>query len=117
MWDPSLSFGMTAYFRFQQRKQNHVADIASSQTPCYQTNMAQDLDQLTKEAFMLPPEERVVLAESLLLTIDEAHDQMLDATVMAELERRLRDVQEGKVKGIPAQEAVRRVRETLKNRA
>ena len=78
--------------------------------------MAQDLKELTKQALRLPPDERVVLAESLLLTIDEKHDQLVDEAIMAELERRLQDFREGKVTGIPVEEACRRIRETLKNR-
>ena len=37
--------------------------------------------------------------------------------IMAELERRLQDFRDGKVTGIPAEEAVRRIRETLKSRS
>ncbi len=79
--------------------------------------MPQSLKELTEEALRLPPDERVVLAESLLLTIDEEHDRLVDEAIMAELERRLQDFREGKVKGIPAEEAFRRIREQLKNRS
>ncbi len=79
--------------------------------------MAQDLKELTEEALRLPPDERVVLAESLLLTIDEKQDQLVDEAIIAELERRLQDFRDGKVKGIPAEEAFRRLREKLKNRS
>ena len=79
--------------------------------------MPQGLKELTEEALRLPPEERVVLAESLLLTIDEKHDRLVDEGIMAELERRLQDFREGKVKGIPAEEAFRRIREQLKSRS
>jgi putative addiction module component (TIGR02574 family) len=65
----------------------------------------------------LPPDERVVLAESLLLTIDEKDDLLVDESIMAELERRLQDFRDGKVTGIPAEEAFRRIRETLKSRS
>jgi putative addiction module component (TIGR02574 family) len=83
----------------------------------YSSHMPHDLKELTEEALRLPPEERVVLAESLLLTIDEKHDQSVDEATMAELERRLADFREGKVVGIPAEEAFRRIRETLKRRS
>lgn len=78
--------------------------------------MAQGLKEITEEALRLPADERVVLAESLLLTIDEKHDLLVDESIMAELERRLQDFRDGKVTGIPADEAVRRIRETLKSR-
>lgn len=76
--------------------------------------MPHSLKELTEEALQLPPDDRVVLAESLLLTIDEAHDQIVDEAIIAELERRLRDFREGKVTGIPAEQALREVRESLK---
>jgi len=79
--------------------------------------MAHGLKELTEEAMRLPPDERVVLAESLLLTIDEAHDRVVDEAIIVELERRLREVREGKVQGIPAEQALREVREALKSRS
>ena len=80
-------------------------------------DMPHGLKELTEEALRLTPDERVVLAESLLLTIDEDHDRMVDEAIMKELERRLQDFRDGKVKGIPAEEAFRRVREELKKRS
>lgn len=76
--------------------------------------MPDGLKELTEQALRLPPDERVVLAESLLLTIDEAHDRLVDEATIAELERRLRDLREGKVKAIPAEQALREVREAIK---
>jgi hypothetical protein len=52
-----------------------------------------------------------------VLTINEEHDRLVDEAIIAKLERRLRDFREGKVKGIPAQEAFRRTREELSNRS
>ena len=78
--------------------------------------MAQSLKELTEEALRLPADERVVLAESLLLTIDEEHDRLVDEAIVKELERRLQDFREGKVKGIPAKEAFRQIREKLNKR-
>lgn len=79
--------------------------------------MLQGLKELTEQALRLPPDERVVLAESLLLTIEENDDLLVDESIMAELERRLQDFRDGKVTGIPAEEAFRRIRETLKSRS
>ena len=78
--------------------------------------MAQSLKELTEEALRLPADERVVLAESLLLTIDEEHDRLVDEAIVKELERRLQDFREGKVKGIPAKEAFGQIREKLNKR-
>lgn len=77
--------------------------------------MAQGLKEITEEALRLPADDRVILAESLLLTIDEEHDRLVDEATIAELERRLQDFREGKVKGIPAQDAFQQIREKLKN--
>ena len=79
--------------------------------------MTQGLKEITEEALRLPADERVVLAESLLLTIDERDDLLVDESIMAELERRLQDFRAGKVTGIPANEAFRRIRETVKSRS
>jgi putative addiction module component (TIGR02574 family) len=76
--------------------------------------MPHSLKELTEEALHLPPDERVILAESLLLTIDEGHDQMVDEATMAELERRLNDFRSGNVTGIPADEVLREMRASLK---
>lgn len=78
------------------------------------TAMPHSLKELTEEALRLTPDERIVLAESLLLTIDEAHDSMVDEATMKELERRLEDLDSGKVVGIPVEEALREIRESLK---
>ena len=79
--------------------------------------MSPSLKDLTDEALRLPTDERVRLAETLLLTIDEAQDQKLDEATIQELERRFRDLQEEKVEGIPAAEALRLAREALLRRA
>ena len=79
--------------------------------------MPHSLKELTEEALRLSPDERVTLAESLLLTIDEAHDRIVDEAVMKELERRLADFDSGKVVGIPAEQVFREVREALKRTA
>ncbi|HSI14401.1 MAG TPA: addiction module protein [Chthoniobacter sp.] len=79
--------------------------------------MAHSLKELTDEALQLPPDERVVLAESLLLTIDEAHDRAVDEAIMVELQRRLADFRTGKVTGIPVDQVLREVREALKRSA
>jgi putative addiction module component (TIGR02574 family) len=79
--------------------------------------MPYTLTQLTEEALRLTPDDRVFLAESLLLTIDEAHDRSVDEATMAELERRLRELRDGTVVGIPADQAIREIREKLKRGA
>jgi len=79
--------------------------------------MAHSLKELTEEALQLPPDQRVTLAESLLLTIDETQDRTVDEATIAELERRLDDIQTGKVKGIPADQVFQEIRKSLKRSA
>lgn len=79
--------------------------------------MSHSLKELTEEALQLSPNERVVLAESLLLTIDEAHGQMVDEATMAELERRLDDFRSGRTVGIPVEQVLEELRNRLKQSA
>jgi len=76
--------------------------------------MSHTLSQLTEEALKLPPVDRVFLAESLLLTIDAPREGSVDEATMVELDRRLRDFREGRVVGVPVDQALREIREALK---
>jgi putative addiction module component (TIGR02574 family) len=77
--------------------------------------MAQTLEKLTQQALELSAEDRVVLAERLLLTIDESHDtSLIDDATLVELERRRRELCDGTVRGIPAEEALRQARAAIK---
>lgn len=74
--------------------------------------MANDLNRLTEEALRLPPKDRVFLAESLLLTV-ESSEPAVDEVTLAMLERRVRDLLEGKAAGIQAEQALREARESI----
>jgi len=76
--------------------------------------MPHELEELTEKAMRLSSRERAVLAESLLLTIDEGEEPLLDAETAAELDRRARDLKDGRVTGIPADQVLRDVREALR---
>ena len=78
--------------------------------------MPADLKDLTEQALRLPPDERVVLAESLLLTIDESNEMALDDATMQKLHRRLQELRDGTVTGIPVEQALTEVREKLNRR-
>jgi putative addiction module component (TIGR02574 family) len=65
-------------------------------------------EQLTEAALRLPEEEREALADALLASLV---DQEFDTAQVAELERRSEELRTGKVKGIPAEEALRRLDE------
>ncbi len=71
--------------------------------------MKQDPNDLLKEVLKLPPEARAALAGSLLDSLDQEVDEDAETAWHAEIDRRLRDLDSGKVKPIPWSEARRRI--------
>ena len=71
--------------------------------------MKQDPNNLLKEALKLPPEARAALAGSLLDSLDQEVDEDAEAAWHAEIDRRLRELDSGKVKTVPWAEARRRI--------
>ncbi|HEY1051132.1 MAG TPA: addiction module protein [Prosthecobacter sp.] len=69
------------------------------------------VSQLFESALCLSPESRVALAEQLIGSIEPDHD--LFQAQVAEAERRAEEMNAGRVKGIPGEEALRRVRESI----
>lgn len=74
-----------------------------------------DVRTLRKEALSLPQSARALLAQELLESLEEETDQKeIDALWAAEAERRLDDIKSGKVKCIPGDVVMRRVRNRKK---
>ncbi len=71
--------------------------------------MIPDLTDLLKEALKLPPEARAALAGSLLESLDQEVDEGAEAAWQEEIDRRLREIDSGKVKPIPWSEARRKI--------
>jgi putative addiction module component (TIGR02574 family) len=71
------------------------------------------VDELSRKALELPPEERVRLAERLLATV-HAVDAEVEAAWDEELKRRLAEVDSGTARLIPAEEVFAEVRRLLK---
>ena len=71
--------------------------------------MKQDPNDLLKEALKLPPEARAALAGSLLDSLDQEVDEDAEAAWHAEIDRRLRELDSGKVKLVPWSEARRKI--------
>lgn len=71
--------------------------------------MKQDPNNLLKEALKLPPEARAALAGSLLDSLDQEVDEGAEAAWHTEIDRRLRELDSGKVKTVPWAEARRRI--------
>jgi putative addiction module component (TIGR02574 family) len=71
------------------------------------------VEELSKRALELPPEERVRLAEKLLATVHEI-DAEVEAAWDQEIQRRLEEIDSGTAKLIPAEEVFAEVRRILK---
>lgn len=53
------------------------------------------------QALQLPPEERADVAKHLIASLDEPEDEGVEAAWLAEVERRLHEVDQGKAKVEP----------------
>ena len=72
-----------------------------------------DFDQLESETMRLKIDERARLAEKLLLSLDAPSEEENLQLWVAEAERRLRDLREGKAREIPADEVIRKLRTAI----
>ena len=75
--------------------------------------MSDLVEELSRKALSLAPEERVRLAEALLATVQEVDDEV-EAAWDAEIERRVGDIDQGRAKLIPAEEVFTEVRRLIK---
>ena len=71
--------------------------------------MKQDPNNLLKEALKLPPEARAALAGSLLDSLDQEVDEDAETAWHAEIDRRLKNLDSGKIKPVPWPEARRKI--------
>jgi putative addiction module component (TIGR02574 family) len=76
--------------------------------------MASSSSQLEAKVLKLPREERARLAERLISSLDEEVDADAEAAWIREGERRLDELNSGKVKGRAAAGAFRRARAALR---
>jgi putative addiction module component (TIGR02574 family) len=67
--------------------------------------MKQNIAEILKEALKLPPEARAALAGTLLDSLDETMDRDAESEWEAEIVKRLKEIDEGKVNLIPWVEA------------
>lgn len=75
--------------------------------------MSSLIDELSRKARDLPPEERVRLAEELLSSVQDS-DGEIETAWAEEIERRLEEVENGTAKLIPAAEVFAEIRRLLK---
>jgi len=68
-----------------------------------------DVKDLLQQAMELPPEARAALAGSLLESLDSATDADAEAAWSLEIDRRVRELEQGSVKSVPWAEARKRI--------
>jgi len=68
-----------------------------------------DPAELLKEALQLPADARAALAGSLLDSLDQDVDEDAETAWQLEINRRIEDLDSGKVKTVPWSEARRRI--------
>ncbi len=75
--------------------------------------MSMTVEQIAEEALALPSEARALLADRLAESLDPAEDGTVRQLWVAEALRRRDDVRSGRVKTIPGDEALARVRRAV----
>jgi putative addiction module component (TIGR02574 family) len=73
-----------------------------------------NLKQIEAEALHLTEEERAELAQKLLLSLDSPSEEEITADWLEEAQRRARDLDEGRVKPISAEEVRRKAQALLR---
>ena len=76
--------------------------------------MRTSVEQLAKQAMALPTESRARLADLLVESLDADELGRIDRLWTAEAKRRRDEVRAGRVKTIPGEDALRKVRRTVK---
>jgi hypothetical protein len=72
------------------------------------------IEQLTQQALALPSESRAQLADLLVESLDGADLGRIEELWLNEARRRRDEVRAGRVKTVPGEEALRKVRESLR---
>jgi putative addiction module component (TIGR02574 family) len=70
-------------------------------------------EQILQSALSLDPDDRVEIAESLIVSLDEKRAAEIEAAWAAEIKRRLESIDKGEVQLIPWDETFRSMRERL----
>lgn len=80
----------------------------------YRSLMGTTVEQLAEQAMSLPTESRAQLADLLVESLDAEELGRIDQMWAAEAKRRRDEVRAGRVKTIPGEKALRKVRKALK---
>ncbi len=76
--------------------------------------MADPASKLEAEALKLPPEQRARLAERLISSLDQATAADSEGLWIREAERRLEELESGRVEPIPAERVLEKARSSLR---
>ena len=75
--------------------------------------MSMALEDVTREAIELPPHQRLALARLLIELDDPCSDTDVEAVWEAEIQARVRAVNEGRAEGIPYDQVLSRISRRL----
>ena len=75
--------------------------------------MAATIEQILEEALALPDDSRLLLAERLVESVSSSANPDLEARQLAEVRRRMADVNAGRVELVSGEAALREVREAF----
>jgi putative addiction module component (TIGR02574 family) len=70
-------------------------------------------EQILQSALSLNPDDRVEIAENLILSLDEERAADIEAAWAAEIKRRIESIDKGEVRLVPWEESIRAMRERL----
>jgi putative addiction module component (TIGR02574 family) len=76
--------------------------------------MGEPAREIESKALQLPPEERARLAQRLIASLDQESDPDAEQVWLVEAERRLDELESGKVASIPAEQTLEKARSTLR---
>jgi len=69
--------------------------------------MISTFEEILSAALGLPPETRAMLADHLLVSLDAPNQKQIDAAWAEEIERRIREIDEGRVEPIDGELVMR----------
>ena len=76
--------------------------------------MLDSFEEILSAALSLPPDERAMLADLLLVSLDAPNQKQIDAAWTEEIERRIREIDEGKVEMIDGELVMQKLRSRFK---
>ena len=72
--------------------------------------MLSNFEEILRAALLLSPNERAMLADHLLASLDAPNQKEIDAAWAEEAKRRMRELDEGKVQPIDGEQVTRELR-------